>query len=79
MGSAVRALTRVLGTDRIDLSISSPVTNTTRHYELADRLCADAVDGRVWAGIHFRFADTVGMAMGQQVGDWVADRYFKPL
>ena len=79
MGSAVRALTRVLGTDRIDLTLSSPLTNTTRTYESADQMYADAVDGRVWVGIHFRFADTVGMKMGQQVADWVADRYFKPM
>jgi hypothetical protein len=75
IGSATRALTRVLGTDRIDLTISSPVT--TRYYEFADPLCADAVDARVWSGIHFRFADTVAMAQGQQVADWAMDRYFK--
>jgi len=77
-GSASRALTRLLGTERIDLTMTSPVTNTTRTYEFADSLRADAVNGRVWAGIHFRFADTVGMAMGQQIADWVADRYFMP-
>ena len=41
IGSSTRALTRVLGTDRIDLTITSPVTNTTRYYEFADRICAD--------------------------------------
>jgi hypothetical protein len=76
-GSSTRALSRVLGTDRIDLTISSPVTNTTRYYEFADQLCADCVDGRVWAGLHFRFADVAAMAQGQQVADWAADRYFK--
>ena len=65
----------MLGTERIDLTMTSPVTNTTRTYEFADQLCADAVDGRVWVGIHFRFADTVGMAMGKQIADWAADRY----
>jgi hypothetical protein len=76
VGSSTRALTRVLGTDRIDLTISSPVT--TRYYEFADELCADAVDARVWSGIHFRFADVASMAQGRQVADWAADRYFKP-
>jgi hypothetical protein len=78
IGSMTRALTRVLGTDRIDLTISSPLTNTTRYYELADQLCADAVDGRIWAGLHFRFADVASMAQGQQVADWAAERYFMP-
>jgi hypothetical protein len=78
IGSSTRALTRVLGTERIDLHITSPVTNTTRHYEFADPIYTDAVDGRVWAGLHFRFADVAAMAQGQQVADWAADRYFKP-
>jgi hypothetical protein len=77
IGSLTRALTRVLGTDRIDLHIPSPVTNT-RYYEFADPLCADAVDARVWGGLHFRFADVASMAQGRQVADWAADRYFKP-
>jgi hypothetical protein len=75
-GAATRALTRVLGTDRIDLTITSPTTNTTRSYEFADQLTADAVDGRVWSGIHFRFADVAGKVQGQQVADYAMDRYF---
>jgi hypothetical protein len=77
-GSSTRALSRVLGTDRIDLTITSPVTNTTRYYEFADQLTADTVDARVWSGIHFRFADVAAKAQGQQVADWAMDRYFKP-
>ena len=77
IGAAARALTRVLGTESIDLTMTSPVTNTTRTYEVADQMCQDAVDGRVWVGIHFRFADTVGMKQGQDVADWALDRYFK--
>jgi hypothetical protein len=78
VGSATRALTRVLGTDRIDLTITSPTTNTTRYYEFADQLTADAVDARVWSGIHFRFADEAGKVQGQQVADYAMDRYFTP-
>ena len=60
VGSATRALTRVLGTSRIDLYITSPVTMTTRHYEWASQLTTDGVEGRIWSGIHFRTADEVG-------------------
>lgn len=79
MGAAGRALTRVLGTETINLTLSSPVTNTTRTYEVADQMFSDAVDGRVWVGIHFRFADTVGMKQGQDVADWAMDRYFQAM
>jgi hypothetical protein len=78
MGSATRALSRVLGTDRIDLTFSSPATNTTRTYEFAEQLCDDCVDGRVYVGVHFRFANSAAKVQGQQVADWAMDRYFKP-
>jgi hypothetical protein len=77
-GSLTRALTRVLGTSRIDLHISSPVTNTTRYYEFAADLCAEGVEARIWGGIHFRTADVLGITLGQQVADWALDHYFMP-
>ena len=78
-GSATRALSRVLDSTRIDLYLSSPATNTTRHYESADALCQDTVDARVWSGLHFRTADVVALAAGRQVADWVLDHYLQPL
>ena len=79
MGSVTRALSRVLDSTRIDLYLSSPATNTTRHYESADALCQDTVDARVWSGLHFRTADVVALAAGRQVADWVLDHYLQPL
>ena len=64
---------------RIDLYLTSPATNTTRHYESADALCQDTVDARVWSGLHFRTADVVALAAGRQVADWVLDHYLQPL
>lgn len=77
VGAAGRALTRVLGTETINLTMTSPATNTTRTYEVADQMFQDAVDGRVWVGLHFRFADVAAMSGAQQVADWAMDRYFK--
>jgi hypothetical protein len=78
IGSATQALTRVLGTDRIDLYMTSPATNTTRHYQSAGALRQDTVDARVWSGLHFRFADVAGLTGGTQVADWALDSYFQP-
>jgi len=78
MGAATRALSRALGTDRIDLTLSSPATNTTRTYEVGDQLCRECVDGRVFVGVHFRFANAAGRMQGEQVADWAMDRYFLP-
>ena len=78
--SATRALSRVLGTDRIDLYVTTTGTGAsiTRHYATADALCKDAMDARVWSGIHFRFADTAADTTGKRVADWALDRYFQP-
>ena len=76
MGAVTRALTRVLdlGGDRIDVNIT--IAGVTRHYEFASQLNQDAIDARVWSGIHFRTADVVGSQMGTQVGDWALDNFF---
>jgi hypothetical protein len=79
IGAASRALAGVLGTNRIDLRITSVAAGVTRRYEFAGQINRDVVDARVWAGIHFRTADVVGSAMGKKVGDWAVDRYFRPL
>jgi hypothetical protein len=78
MGAASRALTRVLGTPRIDLYITSAAAGETRHYAWAGRLNRDAVNARVWGGIHFRTADVVGNATGRKVANWALDHYFQP-
>jgi hypothetical protein len=79
MSSATHALERVLGTDRIDLTLSSPVTNTTRTYEFGEQLRNECVDGRLASGVHFRFANVAAREQGKQVANWALDRYFQPM
>jgi hypothetical protein len=83
IGSSTRALARILGTDHIDLNISSVAAGTPgfplmRHYELESDINADAINARVWGGIHFRTGDVVGNALGKLVGDYALDHYFGP-
>jgi hypothetical protein len=78
MGAVTRTLAGILdlGGDRIDVNIT--VAGVTRHYEFASQLNQDAIDARVWSGIHFRTADVVGNETGKQVCDWALDNYFQP-
>jgi hypothetical protein len=83
VGALGRSLTRVLGSDDIDLNITSeaagkPGAPLTRHYGSAAELNRDAIDARVWSGIHFRTADVRGNAMGAQVANWALDHHFQP-
>jgi hypothetical protein len=79
IGAGTRALARVIGTERIDLNITSAAAAETRHYEWLDPINRDAIDARVWGGVHFRTADVVGNAQGQKVARWALDRYFQPV
>jgi hypothetical protein len=83
MGAVSQTLTRILGTANIDLYITSvaagsPGSPLTRHYTSATGLNKDAIDARVWSGIHFRTADVVASQMGIKIGDWALDHYFQP-
>ena len=83
VGAMSRAVSRLMGGGRVDLNITSiaaglPGPPLTRHYEFASVLNQDAIDARVWSGIHFRTADVVGSAIGTQVADWALDHYFQP-
>ena len=44
--------------------------NVTRTFTSFSEVCADIVDARVWAGLHFRFADEQGAKIGRRVAHW---------
>jgi hypothetical protein len=77
-GAVTETLMRLYGTDRIDLNLTSPATSTTRRYATAAEFNQEAIDARVWSGIHFRTADVVSNEMAKNVASWTLDRYFRP-
>jgi len=78
VGAVSGSLGRLLGGGRVDLNVTSTAAGVTRHYGSASELNRDAIDARVWSGIHFRTADEVGNMMGMQIADWGLDHYFRP-
>lgn len=78
VGAITAALTGLLHTQRIDLTLPS-LTSPARHYSDAARLNADSVGARIWAGIHFRTADEVGNRIGKEIGRYAIQWYFQPL
>jgi hypothetical protein len=75
-----RALEETLDTRHLRLTlISTAVPGVTRSYDSGKMLRGEVVDARIWLGIHFRFADTAGARMGEQVADWALDHYFRPV
>ena len=83
--SVTRVMSTVPGTvpGSLDLNITSVAAGTpgvplTRHYATVADLLTDAINARVWSGIHFRTADVVAAQMGTQVSSWAMSHYFKP-
>lgn len=78
VGATSMVLERLNGT--VDLKITSAVAGAgpQRHYVDRATFNRDAVDARVWSGIHFRAADVAGRDIGTNVANFVFDNYFQP-
>jgi hypothetical protein len=76
-GAAVEVLRRFFGTDHIAYTFTA--AGMTRNYLSLSQAAAEAVDARVFGGMHFRTGCTQGVRQGQQVGRFVIQHYLKPL
>jgi hypothetical protein len=75
-GAVVETLKDFFGTDKISFTMSSTLSGTTRGFDRFSRAIKEVIDARVWAGIHFRTADTQGHAMGRKVAHILRKNYF---
>ena len=71
-------LTRLNGNGTLDLKMTSAAAGETRIFETKAEITVEAVDARVWSGIHFRTADEVSIDIGTSVANYVLDHYFQP-
>jgi hypothetical protein len=71
-------LQNFIGTDRVAFSASSPSSGTTRSFTSFSQALDEAIDSRVWGGIHWRTADVQGAQLGMEVARWENAHYFKP-
>lgn len=93
VGAATAVLRRFLGTDKVaftrtflagPLPLPAPLTtlppkSITRHFSSLSEAAAEAVDTRVYAGLHYRSADEAGIRMGSQVGRYVFTHFLRPV
>ncbi len=80
--AATRALEHFFGMDRITFSVTTtntgPTVEDTRTYQRFSDAAEQVVDARVYAGIHFRFADEAARIQGRQVADWGFKNFLRP-
>ena len=75
----VHTLQNFFDTDRIGFSAFSNKSCTTRSFERFSDALKEVIDARVWAGIHFRTADTQGAVLGKRVAHYLKKHYFQPV
>jgi hypothetical protein len=57
----------------------NPGGDATRTFTSFSQALDELVLARIWAGLHFRTADTLGRQLGSAVADFAADNYFQPV
>jgi hypothetical protein len=81
-GSITRTLELFFRTDRIAFSVTSANTSAVlnpRFYQRFSELADDMVEVRIYQGIHFRAADTVGRRQGRQVATQAFKHFLRPV
>jgi hypothetical protein len=76
-GAATEVLRRYFGTDDIGYTLTTPA-GITRTFTSLSQASADAVDARVFGGMHFRTSCVHGVRHGEQVGRFVFQHELRP-
>ena len=76
-------IAHALGTNTIDVTVWGATNGgtslaTTQHFDTVGQIRSQVVDARVWAGLHWRSSVVAGETLGNDVANWVLDRYFQP-
>lgn len=77
-GAVVETLKNFFGTDKVSFTMFSGLSGTTREFDRFSVAMREIIDARVWAGIHFRTADTQGHTMGRKIAHILQMNSFQP-
>ncbi len=75
-GAMAVTLERFFGTPNLTITFTSTVTGTSHTFTNLSQMIDEMINARVWGGMHFRTSNQRGIAMGQEVGRWVAQTRF---
>lgn len=74
-GAATEMLRLIFRTDRVNFSMIGPTTS--RFFTRFSDAAKEAVEGRMYMGIHFRFPDVEGRLGGMRVGRWAYKHFLR--
>ena len=66
------------GTKKVAFEWDSTMTGTTRHYATTDDFLREAIDARVFGGMHFRNSAETGAHIGRKTAQWMMRYHFQP-
>ncbi|MBG6239706.1 hypothetical protein IWX78_002696 [Mycetocola sp. CAN_C7] len=79
-GSTSNVFGYLFGEDSLDIDIPALVASTTtRHYDSTDAWDQDAMDARVWLGLHVRASMGFANEVAHKASDWVISTQFRPV
>ncbi|MET4638842.1 vanadium-dependent haloperoxidase [Mycetocola sp. 2940] len=79
-GSTSNVFGYLFGENTLDIDIPALVAGTTtRHYDSTDAWDQDAMDARVWLGLHVRFSMGFANETAHKVSDHVISTLFQPV
>lgn len=93
VGAQTAVLRAFLGTDKVaftrtftagPLPLPAPLAplpakTITRNFDSLSEAADEAIDARVFGGLHYRSADEAGVRMGSQVGRYVVTHFLRPV
>jgi hypothetical protein len=77
-GAVAETLRGFFGTKKVAFEWDSTVTNTTRQYVTTDDFLREALDARVFGGMHFRNSAETGAQIGRKTAQWMMRDHFQP-
>ncbi len=77
-GAGATVLAMFYGTDNIPFTTGSDfLPGVTRNFTSFSGAAMEAMDSRLFGGIHFRFANEDGLDSGLQIGEWASSHYLQ--
>lgn len=78
-GAVAEVVKTYFGTPQVRFAWSSDATSTTREYDSVYEMVREIKDARIYGGMHFRFSNDDGIALGRRTARWVTKHYFRPV
>ncbi len=78
--AAATVLAGFFGADNVAFTLpAQSATLPARSFTSFSQAAAEAANSRIYAGIHWRFDNEVGLAVGNTIGQYVMDNFLRPV